>query len=94
MFRSISGAPVKDDAKEVPTMVTEPDAPAAYKSNVPTEPTTGVDEFVRIMPRCNCVPVALVSLNCKFVCPDATDFVKNGLEFLKQRAEAVQQRIT
>jgi D-psicose/D-tagatose/L-ribulose 3-epimerase len=30
----------------------------------------------------------------KDVCPDATDFVKNGLEFLKQRAEAVQQRIT
>jgi D-psicose/D-tagatose/L-ribulose 3-epimerase len=30
----------------------------------------------------------------KDVCPDAPDFVTNGLEFLKQRAEAVQQKNT
>jgi D-psicose/D-tagatose/L-ribulose 3-epimerase len=30
----------------------------------------------------------------KDVCPDASDFVKNGLEFLKQRAEVVQQKNT
>jgi D-psicose/D-tagatose/L-ribulose 3-epimerase len=30
----------------------------------------------------------------KDVCPDPTDFVKNGLAFLKQRTEAVKQRNT
>ena len=30
----------------------------------------------------------------KDVCPDASDFVKNGLVFLKQQAEAVQQKNT